>query len=258
MVVEIDRRPRVQRFDVRVERLLEAFARLVAEFEHPLPVLVPSDAFGHWSAELFFEERMTVWAPAAVRRAETLVEHVNVKAVNAVGELLGDDLLHRFKITGVETEAADGLAVRAAHFPFRMRLEEMTGLLDDAVSDNGEPMLARLIGGVPQRVAYTEPGRLRQQNRIVIGIIAVAHPEHKVLAVCRHGAADNFASVEPRAVAHIVRAAIAELRAGRANLQADAAVSKPRCCGRGIPAKASAKHRKRHQAQMNEAPSHVF
>ena len=85
------------------------------------------------------------FAPAAVGRAESLVQHVDVEPIDAVGQLLGDDAFHRFEITGVQAEAANGLAVRAPHFPFGMRLQKMPRLLNHAVGDDRKLLFPGLV-----------------------------------------------------------------------------------------------------------------
>jgi hypothetical protein len=242
MVVEVHRGARVEGLNVRCQDLLETFAGAVTELQHVVPHGVPCHPLRHGMAELLLELRAASVAPAAVGRAEALVEHVDVESIDAVGQLLGNDLLHGVEIPGVQAEAADGSVVHATHFPLGMCLEEMPALLHDAVGDDRQIVLASLVHRLAQRVTRAKPGSLGQRLRVIVGVIAVAHPEHQVLAVCGDGAAHNLASIEARAVSRVVRVAMAELRARRADLHADEVAFEPRLLG-GMGEQRDAKQR---------------
>src|SRR5207253_1303647 len=98
MIIEIDRRPRIKRTDVFAQGGLESRARVVAELHHPIPALIPGDARRHRLAVILLEFCFAILAPASVRRAEALIQHVDMKSVDSISEHFGGEALDMFKI----------------------------------------------------------------------------------------------------------------------------------------------------------------
>ena len=119
-----------------------------------------------------------------------------MEAVDAVGELLGDDLFHRLQIAGVVTESAQRLAVYAPHLEFGMRIQEVAALLHHTVGEQREMMLMRFVHRIPQGIACAQTGSDRQQFGLVVGIVAVARPENNVLRMRRKASPDDLSPIE--------------------------------------------------------------
>ncbi|MGC8834617.1 MAG: hypothetical protein ACP5R4_11255 [Armatimonadota bacterium] len=64
-------------------------------------------------------------------------------------------------------------------------------------------MFSGLVHRLAERIALSKPGRLRQEFRIIVGIVAASHPKNQIFAVCDQCAAGDFSPVKPRAVARI-------------------------------------------------------
>lgn len=94
---------------------------------------------------------------------QPLIEHVDVKAVDPVRELLSQNLLHHLDVTRIQTEPPDRLAVGPSHFPLWMRLEQVPALLHDAIGNQRKAMFPGLVDGLPQRIAISQTGCLRQE-----------------------------------------------------------------------------------------------
>ena len=195
-VVEVDRGLWIDFLHVVAQGPLEAGAALVAELHHPLPVLVPSDALGHRPAVLGLEPPPAGIAPAAVGRAEVRIGHIHVKSAHAVGQLLGNQLLHHFQVARIEAVAADRRAVAIACLKFGVAVEETPAGLNHAVCHQRERMFPGFLDGFPQRVAVAQPRRFRQQLRVVVGVITVPRPNHQVLAVRGDAMPHDLAAVE--------------------------------------------------------------
>ncbi len=175
---------------------------------------------------------LTGFAPAAIRWAKPLIEHVNVKPVNAIGQLLGHQLLHRFQIARVQAEASDPTTGRINHLVLGMILQKMSGLLHDAVGDDGKSGFFRFVHGFSQNITLAESGAFTSNLRIVISPVPIACPDHKVLRTCRDTLADNIAATEVTRVGDICRFAIAKLRSGRSDLHTDQGCCVPRLLAR--------------------------
>src|SRR5262245_49289141 len=85
VVVVVHRKLRPLRVDEVLHLLTKACIGVAAEFEHPVPVGVPSNALGHIRLVLFSEQFPTAFAKAAVGSTESKIEHVNVEPGNVVG-----------------------------------------------------------------------------------------------------------------------------------------------------------------------------
>ena len=153
-------------------------------------------------------------APATVRRPEPLVHHVNVKPVNAIGQLFRHNGLHGFQIAGVVTKPSNRRAIYITHFVFRMRLQEMAALLYHTIGNHGHVVFGGFVHNFAQRIALSQSRCFGQQCGIVIGVIAVAHPHHQIFTVCLDTVPDNIRTVETGAIPLVFRVTMAKLCAG--------------------------------------------
>ena len=114
--------------------LLESLTGVVAKFAASGPSRDPTSLPLGMACSNALGTCLAGFTPAAVGLAESLVEHVDVKSVDSVGQLLGNDLLHRFQVARVEAEAANRIAVRRHAFATRdVRARKCASLLHDAV-----------------------------------------------------------------------------------------------------------------------------
>ena len=185
------------------------------------------------------EPLLAVPTPATMRRAEALVDHVQVESGQTVGRHLGKQLFHRVRVGRVEADQrVDGLAVGLSHLPLRMLPQLVGRVLELAVGDQRQPVSTGLVRRLPQHVAVSEPDGSRHALRVVEGEVAVPHPDHQVLGLRSHAAAHNLRAVE---VARVVRgmSTAAKLRAGRPHFHSDKDPLEPRGpggfrCGGGV------------------------
>ena len=134
---------------VIVQGTLEPGARRITKLKHMVPLLVPCDTRRHGMAVLRLEHLPTVLAPAAIRRTETLIQHIDVETGDAVGKLLGHDLLHYVEVAAVVTESADPVAGRIAHRELRVLAQVVPILLHHAVGNDRQLVLGRLFYRLP-------------------------------------------------------------------------------------------------------------
>ena len=78
-------------------------------------------------------------------------------------------------------------------------------------------MLLRFVHGILQRIAVTEPWRLRQQLRVVISIVAVSQPKNKILGVRFDALLHDLSTVPVFAVTRVFRITISELSPSRSD-----------------------------------------
>ena len=64
-----------------------------------------------------------------MRRAETLIDHVQMKAIDVIFQHLGQQIFQVVAIARVVTQQIDGLALMIAHAVFRMLFERVAAIL---------------------------------------------------------------------------------------------------------------------------------